>query len=310
MLGPFQTFRQGSIFSGHKPSPKRYICSGDNPVKISLLGVRGSTPVSGAEYVRYGGNTSCVAVTGSGDDAPSLVLDAGTGLRTLSRLLPGPAFRGAILLSHLHWDHMQGLPFFTAGDHDESAVQLFIPDQDGRSGRDLLARMMSPPSFPITPECLRGSWEFNTLEPGRVRVAGFDVTAAEVAHKGGRTFGFRIEEPGGASIGYLPDHGPVRDSGAEVMAMLRGVDLLIHDAQFLERERAVADKFGHATVADALAVASEAGVGELLLFHHGPARTDDELDAIAAQLRAPMPVSLAAEGRSMTVGAASPRSSE
>ena len=271
-------------------------------MKITLLGVRGSTPVSGAEYVRYGGNTSCVAITPSGDDVPSLVLDAGTGLRSLSRLLSGATFRGAILLSHLHCDHMQGLPFFTAGDRPDSVVDVYLPAQDGQTGRDLLAKMMSPPSFPITPECLRGRWAFNTLTPGRVQVAGFDVTAAEVAHKGGRTYGFRVEEPGGASIGYLPDHGPVRDSAADVRAMIRGVDLLIHDAQFLEPERATADLFGHATVADAVAVAREAEVGELLLFHHSPARTDDQLDAIAADVAAPMPVTIAMEGRSISVG--------
>lgn len=267
-----------------------------------MLGVRGSTPAPGPEFVRYGGHTSCVAVTRYGQDAPTLVLDAGTGLRSLSRLLPGPAFRGAILLSHLHWDHLQGIPFCLATDHYQSVVDLYLPAQGGQSGRDLLARMMSPPCFPITPEGLRGSWTFTALPAGHIDLGGFEVTAAEVAHKGGRTFGYRVDDLT-ASIGYLPDHGPVQGCSDEVRAMIRGVDLLVHDAQFLESERSVADLFGHATIDDAIALAAEAQVGRLVLFHHGPARTDDQLDAIADKIDAPIPVTLAVEGQTITIGA-------
>ena len=258
--------------------------------------------MSGVEYIRYGGNTSCVAITPDGQDSPSLVLDAGTGLRSLSRLLPGPAFRGAILLSHLHWDHMQGLPFFRAADNVESVVDVYLPAQDGQTGRDLLARMMSPPSFPITPDCLHGRWTFTALEPGHLQLGTLLVTAAEVAHKGGRTFGYRVEEPG-ASIAYLPDHDPVQGCAPDAAAMIHGVDLLIHDAQFLASERSTAGLFGHATIDDAIELACQAKVGKLLLFHHGPARTDTELDAIAAGIDAPLPVTLAVEGQSITVGA-------
>ena len=99
-------------------------------MRLWLLGVRGSTPAPGPDFVRYGGHTSCVAIAADGHDAPTLVLDAGTGLRTLTALLPGPAYRGAILLSHLHWDHVQGIPFFVAGDHYESVVDLYLPAQE------------------------------------------------------------------------------------------------------------------------------------------------------------------------------------
>ena len=119
---------------------------------MQLLGVRGSTPAPGPDFVRYGGHTSCVAITAVGGSVPTLVLDAGTGLRSLTSLLDGAAFDGSIVLSHLHWDHVQGLPFFGAGDRDGARVDLYIPAQDDRSGRDLLARSFSPPSFPITPE--------------------------------------------------------------------------------------------------------------------------------------------------------------
>ena len=247
-------------------------------MRLWLLGVRGSTPAPGHEFLRYGGHTSCIAIAPDGK-APSLVLDAGTGLRSLTGLLPGPSFRGAVLLSHLHWDHVEGIPFFRAGDNPDSVVDVYLPAQDGLDGHDLLAKMMSPPNFPITPSGLRGRWTFEAVEPGLIEVAGFDVTVAEVAHKGGRTFGYRIADRSG-SVAYIPDHGPVQGCSDEVRAMIRGADMLIHDAQFLENERLTADLFGHATVDEAIRLAQDGGVGTLVLFHHGPERTDDALDAI------------------------------
>jgi phosphoribosyl 1,2-cyclic phosphodiesterase len=269
-------------------------------VKLWLLGVRGSTPAPGPDFVRYGGHTSCVAIAPDGADVPTLVLDAGTGLRSLTRLLPGPAFQGAILLSHLHWDHVQGIPFFIAGDHFQTVIDLYLPAQSGMSGRDLLAKMMSPPTFPITPEGLRGAWTFNAMPPGRIDVAGFGVTAAEVAHKGGRTYGYRVDTPT-ASIAYIPDHGPVQGCSSEVRAMIRGVDILLHDAQFVEAERSIADLFGHATIDDAIKLATEAGVRTLVLFHHGPARTDEQLDAIGNEIDGPLEVLVAREGQVIEV---------
>lgn len=285
-------------------------------VRLLLLGVRGSTPAPGADYVRYGGHTSCVAIlpdAGGPDDAgvnrtagagdPALVLDAGTGLRGLTAVLSGRAYSGSVFLSHLHWDHVQGLPFFAAGDRDGARVDLYLPAQDGQSGRDLLARSMSPPSFPIEPEGLNGAWSFHALEPGRRSVGAFDVIAADVAHKGGRTFGFRVEGERG-SIAYLPDHAPARGCSAAVRRLVEGVDILLHDAQFLGDERPMADAYGHATVDDAVALATQARVGTLVLFHHSPTRTDDALDAIAGTVEAPMPVVVAREGQTLDVARA------
>ena len=264
-------------------------------MRLILLGVRGSTPAPGAEFVRYGGHTSCVAVVPDGGDLPTLVLDAGTGLRSLTGMLGGGAFDGSILVSHLHWDHVQGLPFFVAGDRPDARVDLYLPEQGGRTGRDLLAAHMSPPSFPITPEGLQGAWSFNAVEDGGHEIAGFGVRAVDVAHKGGRTFGYRVSD-GHSSVAYLPDH--VVSGGVEpaVLELIEGVDVLMHDAQFVESERALADAYGHSTVADAVALAERSRVGHLVLFHHGPGRTDDALDAIAAGLESSLPVTVAAQG--------------
>ena len=121
------------------------------------------------------------------------------------------------------------------------------------------------------------------------------MTAAEITHKGGRTYGYRVAE-GDRSIAYLPDHAPACGVTDGALALARDVDVLLHDSQFLEPERELADLYGHATVDDAIAFAVQAGARSLVLFHHGPARTDDRLDEILASLDPPLPVTMAAEG--------------
>ena len=248
-------------------------------MRAEILGVRGSTAAPGPDFVRYGGHTSCVVVSAEHADVPTIALDAGTGLRQLTSKLQGRPYDGSILLSHLHWDHMQGLPFFAAGDRDGSRVDLYVPAQNGRSGRDLLAQTLSPPAFPITPEGLRGSWTFTALEDGTHQIEGFTVTAVDVEHKGGRTFGYRVEDEHGA-LAYLPDHAPLAGRSEALMEALAGVDVLMHDAQFLETERKEAVDYGHATVEDAMRLAADCGAGTVVLIHHSPARTDAALDEI------------------------------
>ena len=245
-----------------------------------LLGVRGSTPAPGPDVVRYGGHTSCVGVLADGADVPALVLDAGTGLRELTPLLGGASFRGSILVSHLHWDHVQGIPFFAAGDRPDARVHLYVPAQNSRTGRDLLAASMAPPNFPITPEGLQGEWTFSALESGYHTVEGFRVRATDVQHKGGRTFGYRVSDAGG-SMAYIPDHVVSHGIDDAVRDLILDVDVLLHDAQFLDRERPTADNYGHSTVEDSVRLARECGVRHLVLFHHSPARRDEALDEIA-----------------------------
>jgi ribonuclease BN (tRNA processing enzyme) len=214
-----------------------------------------------------------------------LVLDAGTGLRRLTGHLGGGAFSGAVLLTHLHWDHLQGLPFFAAGDRDDARVDVWIPDQ-GAVAAEVIGRAMSPPHFPIGPTGLRGRWSFANLAVGQHEIAGFRVTAAVVPHKGGRTYGYRVED-GTHAVAYVPDHLPPREPSAEVSELLRGVDLLVHDAQFLAHERATADAYGHATVDDAIRLAETARAGALALFHHAPDRVDDDVEALGRDAARP-----------------------
>lgn len=283
-------------------------------MRATLCGVRGSTPAPGPEFVRIGGHTSCVAIAAGDHDGapPCLLLDAGTGIRRVPDLLDGQAFVGTILLTHLHWDHVQGIPFFTAGDRDDARVTLAMPAQGDPLA--VLSRAMGPPHFPITPDGLHGAWSFLGLEPGKHELEGFEVVAAEIPHKGGRTYGYRITE-GGHSLSYLPDHGPhgcgpgPDGHGARHEAALEladGVDLLVHGAQFTEAEHGRAADFGHATVEYAVALAEEAGARQLVLFHHAPARTDDQVDEIAraAAAASSVPVVAAAQGMVLVPGLA------
>ncbi len=268
-----------------------------------LLGVRGSTPAPGPDHVRYGGHTSCVAVIPIGGAVPTLLMDAGTGIRRLPDLLGPEPFHGSILLSHLHWDHVEGLPFCRAVDRDDSRVDLHVPEQDGVSARDLLARTMSPPSFPIVPEGLLGSWRFLPAPDGTASVEGFEVTAVDISHKGGRTLGYRVASST-SSFAYLPDHAPSRGMTQAARDLIEGVDVLLHDAQFLESERRLADDYGHATVEESITLAEKAGVGRLVLFHHSPVRTDNQLDRLLDLLDSTVPVVVAREGMRIPVGSA------
>jgi phosphoribosyl 1,2-cyclic phosphodiesterase len=276
-------------------------------VRVHFCGVRGSTPAPGADFIRYGGHTSCVAVAHDDDAVPTLILDAGTGLRQVTPLLGGRPFAGTILLTHLHWDHVHGLPFFRGGDRDDARVALLLPDQqDGSSAEEVLARGMSPPHFPITPSGLRGSWTFGTTSPGQFKAEGFTIEAREIPHKGGRTIGYRVSD-GRSALAYVTDHGPMAlgpgpdgwgEYHADALELAAGADVLVHDAQLLAEEVPAEGYFGHTCADYAVSLARRAGARQVALYHHRPDRTDDELDQVERRFAAAqVPVMVAAEGR-------------
>jgi ribonuclease BN (tRNA processing enzyme) len=276
-------------------------------LRVAFCGVRGSTPAPGIDFVRYGGHTSCLALFHDGAARPALLLDAGTGLQRASRLLEGEPFDGTILLTHLHWDHVLGLPFFAAADNLDARVQVLLPEQPGgASAESVLARIMSPPYFPVGPTELRGAWTHATVAEGELQVEGFDVRAIEIPHKGGRTFGYRVSD-GRATLVYMPDHcpttlGPGEDGfGAyhpAALELARDADVLVHDAQLLPSELAAEADFGHSAADYPIELARRAGARTVVLFHHRHDRTDDALDGLARRLgggREPA-VSVASEG--------------
>src|SRR5215469_14819198 len=262
--------------------------AGAGVMRAYFCGTRGSTPVSGAGQSRYGGHTSCIGLA-RGDEPPVLVLDAGTGLQQLSLALRGAPFQGSVLLSHLHWDHTHGMPFFLGGMQEGHRVDLYLPGQDA-DPEEVLARAIAPPHFPIRPKELGSGWTFSAIEPGHHEFEGFTVLAREIPHKGGRTFGFRVSD-GEASIAYLSDHHPLAfGSGPLGLGELhpaatdlaRGVDLLIHDAQFTVQELPRLAWLGHSCPDYVIALAQQAGARKVCLFHHSPKRTDDAIDELTS----------------------------
>jgi phosphoribosyl 1,2-cyclic phosphodiesterase len=275
-------------------------------LQVAFCGVRGSLPAAGREFVRYGGHTSCLALTHDGAGTPALLLDAGTGLLQARALLDGAPYSGTILLTHLHWDHVVGLPFFAVHECESSRVEVLMPEQeDGADAPSALGGLMSPPYFPVGPRELDGDWSFQTLATGEREVEGFSVLVREIPHKGGRTYGYRISD-GHSAIAYMPDHnptalGPGEDGLGEyheaALELARDVDVLVHDAQLLPQELAAEAHFGHAAADYAVALGERAGARAVALFHHRLDRTDDELDALAARLAGRSPaVSVATEG--------------
>jgi len=272
-------------------------------MRVHFCGTRGSTPVSGAGQSRYGGNTSCVGLAHDGEP-PTVVLDAGTGLQQLPRALGGEPFRGTILLGHLHWDHTHGIPFFRSGLLPGHRVDVYLPEQ-GEDAEELLARVISPPHFPIRPGQLGDGWTFSALSPGHYEFEGFSVDAREIPHKGGRTFGFRVSD-GRSTVAYLSDHsptslGPGPDGLGEyheaAVALARDADLLMHDSQHTAAELPRLAFLGHSAIEYVVGLAQRAGVKMVALYHHDPWRTDDEIDELAAkQASAPMPVFAAFDG--------------
>ena len=271
-------------------------------MRLHLCGVRGSTPAPGPDFVRYGGHTSCVAVAHD-DGPPTLVFDAGTGLRNVTALLDGQPYRGALVLGHLHWDHTQGIPFFVGGDREGARVDVYLPEQGDEV--EVLERFMSPPHFPIGVDGLNGDWAVHGLDEGRRDIEGFSVLALDIPHKGGRMLGFRVEA-GGSSFAYLSDHSPLTvGPGPEglgeyhenALRLAADVDLLIHGAQHTAEELPARAHFGHSAAEYAVGLAWEADARSVLLFHHDPNRTDEQLDGVVKRFAdAPVPVTVGAEG--------------
>lgn len=255
-------------------------------MRVVFQGVRGSCPAPGPATRRFGGNTSSVALHVDGE--PPLLLDLGTGVRHTDAGATGPdrPFRAAALVTHVHLDHVQGLPFFPPVHRPGTELDVYGPAQEGGSLAEAFAGFIGPPYFPLPLADFNGSIRFHEVGDERFSIGTADVTARLVPHRG-PTLGYRITW-GGATVAYVSDHQapPGLDEVAEsVLELAADADLLVHDAQYTPAEFAEKPDWGHSTVGYALRVARLAGARRLCLFHHDPARTDDELDVLVAAAR-------------------------
>lgn len=246
-----------------------------------------------------------------------IVLDLGTGLRFWGQTLPSDgSFRGTALVTHLHWDHVQGLPFFAPINCPGASMDVYAPPPEtGISVGDAFGDFMRPPYFPVRASDLFGDIRFHDASACDLEIGGALVKVRAVPHVGA-TNGYRIEY-GGVVVAYISDHQePVDDPthiADSVLELCDGADLLIHDAQFDEADFAVKQNWGHCTVDYAVHVAATAAARRLALFHHDPVRTDTKLDEllvrarITGRQRGLEEVIAAAEGLTLTFAGSSSR---
>ena len=279
-------------------------------VRLTIWGCRGSIATPSRETSKYGGNTSCVEVVLEGETA--LVLDAGTGIRPLGLDLRRRGTRHVhLFLTHLHLDHLEGLRFFAPLWDPHVTLEVWGPRSPVLSLRDRILRSFSPPLFPLDFRDIPARVCFHDLPAEPCEIAGVTVTSDRVLHPG-PTLGFRLEH-GGSTAAYLPDHEPVL-AGIDGVplewlsagALARNANVLLHDAQYSGGEYGARMGWGHSSVADAVAYRDAVGADRLVLFHHDPDHSDDELEQLEEQARAlastdrPAPC-LAREGTTIVV---------
>lgn len=277
-------------------------------MKVTFWGTRGSIATPGPETVEYGGDTACVAISGT-DPEHLVVLDAGTGVRRLGLTGLADVRRIDLLLSHLHLDHIVGLGFFEPLFRPGLAITIWAPAST-TSLIERLGRYLSPPLFPVRLRDLACDLELRDASDVAVRRGRFTISAGSVIHPD-VAVGYRIESDG-HSVVYLPDHepalGPVFPSrlawtsGADIAS---GADLLIHDAQYGPDEYPDHIGWGHSSVTDAVAFADLVGAQSLALFHHDPSHDDDAIERLTLLAQATsigVEVMAARQGASLALG--------
>jgi len=280
-------------------------------VKIRFWGVRGSIPSPGPKTIRYGGNTTCIEV--ETDDGQTIIIDAGTGIHPLAQsLLKKLPLCCSIFLTHTHWDHIQGLPFF---------IPIFIPLNNinifgifdpvlQKDIREVLGRQMEYCYFPVREAELKANMQYGSLSEGQTLEIGSATVTNIIMNHTVINFGYRID-CNGKSVFFTGDNEPlyniyhpgddyydeyedlIAQKNARLTDFIRGVDILIADAAYTEQEYPAKKGWGHGTYDSCLALAGKAGAKALYFTHHEPQRSDDELDLIQDLMRSKFPDSTA-----------------
>jgi phosphoribosyl 1,2-cyclic phosphodiesterase len=277
-------------------------------MKVSLKGVRGSHPTTSTETSYFGGNTPCVTVV---QDGWLLVLDGGSGLQKVA--IPNRSIKRVdILLTHLHFDHIQGLGFFSPLFDPSMEVHIWAPASANGSLHSRLSRYLSPPLFPVHIRELPCKLTLHDVSNTSFEIGPFTVESRYVIHPG-PTVGYRIKALN-AVLAYVPDHEPALGpagilpdkkwiSGFDIV---KEADLLLHDAQYTAQEYRTRIGWGHSSIDDTIKLASLAGVKQLLLFHHDPSHNDAKLHEIYSILLRTkgslLPFDIAREGMDIELG--------
>jgi len=250
-------------------------------IHVDFWGVRGSVPSPGPTTARYGGNTSCVSIT---IDNKILILDAGTGMRNLGSAIIGqPELEIFVVVTHSHWDHIQGFPFFTPIYQPDRPVHMFPTLHKKNVVLSSLIDQMDGAHFPITPDQVPSNFNFVTEDPlGFLENNGFHMELVPMNHPG-KAFGYKIKI-GDKIICYFTDNeiDPPYEKSIELDVLrehCRNVDILIHDAQYIESDMPLKHGWGHSLISQVTKLGESAEVKNLVYYHHDPERSDDDIDA-------------------------------
>lgn len=254
---------------------------------IRCWGARGSIPVSGREYLRYGGDTPCIEIRTAEDRI--VIIDAGSGIRRLgNRLVAEKRSQYTMIFTHAHWDHIMGFPFFKPIYRSGTRISLFGCPFAQTSIRKMISHIMAPPNFPVGFEEIRASIQYHRKCRETLQFGGLNVTSIPISHPN-QGLGYRLEEDGKSFVFLTDNELTYRHPGGmayeDYRAFANGADLLIHDAEYRPQDYRMTRTWGHSVYTDAVRLALDAGVRRLGLYHHNQERTDDALEEMVAKCR-------------------------
>ncbi|PKN73984.1 MAG: MBL fold metallo-hydrolase [Deltaproteobacteria bacterium HGW-Deltaproteobacteria-10] len=265
---------------------------------IRCWGARGSIPVSGKQYLNYGGNTTCLEIRTKNDDI--LIVDAGSGIRELgNRLLSEKRYTYTILMTHAHWDHIMGFPFFKPIYSSKTSIDIWGCPFAQTSLKEMLARVMAPPNFPVNFDAINARISYQETCSESYQLGSMTITPIALSHPN-QGSGYKFEEDGKCFVFLTDNELGFRHEGgldyADYLNFSRGADLLVHDAEYTEEEYKKTRSWGHSVYKDALKLALEANVKQLGLFHHNQERFDDAVESIVNECHK----EIALHGRDLT----------
>ena len=252
---------------------------------LEFWGVRGSIACPSPKHVRYGGNTSCLEVQ-AGDH--TLILDAGTGIRSLGhKFLKADIKRARLFLTHTHWDHINGFPFFTPAFQKDRTFEILAGHLTGHGGvQEVLAGQMMQPTFPVPLETMKAQLRFEDFTVGDTfkLEGGVRVRTAPLNHPNGAT-GYRIEHAGKALCYVTDTEHIVGQPDQNVLGLIEGADLVVYDSTYTDQEFESKIGWGHSTWQEAERLCTAANVKQLAIFHHDPDHEDDFMQGIEQEAR-------------------------